>query len=176
MASFEDYSRVGYSLAFLAVVLVLLGVRFRSSLKALGEFIRKPLLKHLSYQPLVHSRRFRLQWSRADFLAEFAYLGLNVFWVYFRSPSVVAAGRRAANLCLANLIFLCVTPHLDTLTNALGLSLRTVRRLHGSVGIVTALLLAFHIVAFAFSNATFDMRDAENRWAVIVSPMLVLDD
>jgi hypothetical protein len=169
MASFGEYSHVGYSLAFLGVVLVLLGARFRSNLKALREFIRKPLLKHLSYQHLIHSRRFRLQWSRADFLAEAAYLGLNVFWVYFRSPSVNAAGRRAANLCLVNLIFLCLTPHLDTLTNALRLRWRTVRRLHGSVGIVTALLLAFHIIAFAFSHTTFDIGDVENRWAVIVS-------
>lgn len=170
MESFNDIAFVGYSPALLGVVLVLLGYRFRSTLMALGEFMRKPLLKHLSYQPIVHSQRFRLQWSRASFLAEIAYVGLNVFWVYFRSPSVVAAGRRAANMCLGNLIFLCITPHLDALTNSLGLRWRTVNRIHGSVGIMTAMLLVFHIVAsFAFSHDTFPMANAENRWAVIVS-------
>lgn len=169
MASFEDCVIIAYSLALFGVALALLGYHFRSKLRALGASLRKPILKHLSYQPIVDSQRFKVQWSRADVLAEVVYLGVNVFSVCFRIPSFVAAGRRAANICIGNLIFLCATPHLDALTNTLGLRLRTVRRLHGSVGIMTGLLLIFHIVVFAFSQAPFAIANAENKWAIVVS-------
>lgn len=169
MASFEDHIIIFYSLALFGVALALLCYRFRPKLRALGAFFRKPLLRHLSYQPVVHSQRFKVQWSRADVLAEVAYVGVNVFLVCFRIPSFAAAGRRAANICIVNLIFLCAVPHLDALTNTLGLRLRTVRRLHGSVGIMTGLLLIFHIVVFAFSQVPFPLADAENKWAIVVS-------
>lgn len=169
MASFEDYVILTYSLTLFGIALALLGYRFRLKLRALGRLLRKPLVKHLSYRPVVHSRRFKVEWSRADVLAEVIYLGVNVFSVWFRVPSLAAAGRRAANICIGNLIFLCAAPHLDVLTNTLGLRLRTVRRLHGSVGIMTASLLVFHIVVCVSSQAPFAIANAEDKWALVVS-------
>lgn len=171
MISFEELTIIGHSSALLGIVLGLLVYRFRSVFYGIGRSIRDPCLKHLSYRPAIQSRHFRLQWSRADILAAVAYLGLNIAWVYFKSESLNMAGRRAANMCLGNLIILFIAPHLDALTGALGLQRRTVCRLHGLVGVVTALLLVFHIVAFA-PHVPFPMTIAENRWAVVVSRFL----
>lgn len=168
MASFEVSATIGYSLVLCGIMSAILCYNFRSILIALQGTVRKPLLKHLSYPPVVHSLRFKLQWSRAEFLAELAYLGFSIFCVCFKSHTVESSGRRAANMCIGNLIFLCITPHLDSLTNALGLRWRTVRRVHGSFGIMAILLLTFHVVAFAFSKASFAMSVAENKWAVVV--------
>ena len=169
MASFEISATIGYSLVLCGIVSIVLCYNFRSILIALQRTIRKPLLKHLSYSPAVYSLRFKLQWSRAEVLAELAYLGFSIFCVCFKSHNLESSGRRAANMCIGNLIFLYITPHLDALTNTLGLRWRTVRRAHGSFGIMAILLLVFHIVAFVLSKASFSMNVAENKSAVVVS-------
>ncbi len=169
MESFEVFATIGYSLVLCGIVSVVLCYNFRSILIALQGTVRKPLLKHLSYPPVVYSLRFRLQWSRAEFLAELAYLGFSIFCVCFKSHTLESSGRRAANMCIGNLIFLYITPHLDALTNTLGLRWRTVHRIHGSFGIMATLLLTFHIIAFAVSKASFAMNVAEHKWAVVVS-------
>ncbi|KJZ70774.1 hypothetical protein HIM_09824 [Hirsutella minnesotensis 3608] len=174
MAPLEIRPIVIYSLVFCVIVLALFFYHFRSNLSALGASLRVPILKHLVYRPAIGSRRFQVQWTRADVLAELAYLGLNVFCVYFKSPTLSSAGLRAANLCIVNLVFLCATPHLDTLTNTLGLQWCTVRRFHGSVGVMATLLLGFHLVAFAVSPVSFPVWKAENKWAVVAATSIGL--
>lgn len=169
MESFEDTVIVAHSVAFLALIFSLLLYQFRSRLRTWWSYLRNPFLKHFFYRPIIHSRRLRVQWSRADVLAELTYIGLNVFWVWFKSPSLEAASRRAANLCLGNLVFLCATPHLDVLTNTLGLGCRSIRRFHGSVGIMATLLIAFHALSLLSSSTSFSIAENQNLWAVLVS-------
>jgi hypothetical protein len=69
----------------------------------------------------------------------------------------------------ANLVILCATSHRDVLTNTLGLSWRMARRLHGTIGVMTVGLLAFHVVAFLVSRDPFPMTKAANIWAAVVS-------
>lgn len=180
MASFEFFATIGYSLTVFGALFVAFCYNIRSKLIALQGAVRRPLLKHVFYSTVVHSPRFKLRWSRAEFLAKLSYLGFSVFCLCFKSQDLSTAGHRAGTMCIGNLILLYITPHLDALTNTLGLQWHTVRKIHGSVGFMAFLLLVFHIIAFAFSKAPFSMSMIEHKWAVIVSihlrPVLSLDN
>ncbi len=161
-----------YLTSFSVVIGSLIAFHLRSQLRWLSKIIWRPFVKHFIYQRIVHSEHFCIQWSRADALAEILYLGLHIFLVWFRSDTLVTASGRAANLCIINLIFLCANPHLDALTNTLGLHWGTVRRLHGSVGLMATFLLIFHVVICALSQDAFPMAVPKNAWAVVVSSLI----
>lgn len=166
MASFEDIAIIAYAGEFSAVILLLVVHNFRSQIR---EAARKRYLTYLSNQPVISSRRLGTHWTAADILGVLVLLGLSSFWVVFRCPSLVAAGRRAATLAVTNLVFLCASPHLDCLTNTLGIQWRTLRRAHGSVGVLTAVLVGFHVAVELSSQSHFSIAETDTLWAVVVS-------
>lgn len=158
-----DFVLVAYFLTLYGAVFLLLCYRFRYLLVHLRDFLRFPILKYLTY-PIVIGR-----WNRAELLSLMGYLAINVLCLWFRSPSLSASGRRAGNLSLINLIFQYAAIHLDSLTNSLGLGWCAIRRLHGSIGIMAILLLAFHVIAVKASSKSFPLNVPHNMWAVVVS-------
>lgn len=159
---------IAYAFCFGSVFLGLTCYHFRSQLNELKNIVRIPVLKHLSYRPLIRSRRL-VHWTRGDVLAELLYVGVNVFCLWFKSQSISTACRRAANLSLINMNFLYTTPHLDSLSSVLGLRWRSTRRLHGSIGVMTGILVGFHVLSIRLASVSFPLKSQGNTWAVIVS-------
>jgi predicted ferric reductase len=95
------------------------------------------------------------------------YLVLNALVLGFKVSSILSASLRAANLTLVNMVFLYATPHLGFLTNTLGLEWSSVCRLHHVVGIMTIILLTFHVVVAAKSSK-FSVDTVEETCTVIV--------
>jgi hypothetical protein len=162
MSDTMDFVIITYFLAFCGAVFLLLCYRFRSVLVRLRDFLRFPILKYLTYPVVVGG------WNRAELVLLMIYLTMNVLCLWFRSPSLLASGNRAGSLSLINLIFQSAALHLDSLTNSLGLRWCAVRHLHGSIGIVVILLLAFHVVAAIVSSTPFPLNVPRNMWAVVV--------
>ncbi|KAG9250628.1 uncharacterized protein F5Z01DRAFT_349625 [Emericellopsis atlantica] len=79
------------------------------------------------------------------------------------------ACNRAAKLGVVNLILVCATPHLVVLTNTLGMQWRTICTFHGVVGVLTALLLFCHTIAFALSRNSFTLARTEFFWATVAA-------
>ncbi|KAM4063629.1 ferric reductase like transmembrane component domain-containing protein [Hirsutella rhossiliensis] len=118
---------VAYSLALCAALLFIACVHFRSELSKVRDLIRVPVLKHLVYRPALGSR-ILVDWSRADILTRLVYLTATIFCLCFNSHDIASAGLRAANLSLIHMVLLFASPHLDSLSNALGLRWRSVDR------------------------------------------------
>ena len=168
MDSTGAYTIATYSIAACGIFLLLIYLNFRPQLAELAQFLRIPVLKHLAYPLVVRHQRHIGRWSRADILMQMTYLGVNIFCLCFKASSLSSAGLRAANLSLISMGVLYATPHLGFLTNILGLSWITVRRLHLSVGVMALLLLIFHVLTTAISGQAFSLDRPENMWAVIV--------
>ena len=168
MQDLGSYIIVAYSLAICAAFLLLTCLHFRSELGRLWSLIRIPVLKHLVYRPVLRSRFLR-DWSRADILAQLAYMGLTIFCLYFKCRNLSSAGLRAANLSLIHMVLLFASPHLDPLSNTLGLRWRPVRRLHASVGVMASILLVLHLVCSQVDSRPFPLDAPENKWGLVVS-------
>ncbi|KAK2037620.1 hypothetical protein LZ31DRAFT_434728, partial [Colletotrichum somersetense] len=152
-----------YAISAFAIVVLFVCLRFRSSLSRLGSIVRIPVLRHLVYPTLF------AQWSLADVLASIAYLALNILCLWFQCRSLSDAGRRAADLALIHMVFQYAAWHLDSLTNLLGLGWRSVRRLHGLVGVMTLLLLSFHAIVAQMSSKSFPLDVSDNIGAVLAA-------
>ncbi|POR31235.1 Uncharacterized protein TPAR_08558 [Tolypocladium paradoxum] len=69
-----------------------------------------------------------------------------------KSRDLASAGLRAANLSLIHMVLLFASPSLDSLSNALGLNWRPVRRLNASVGVMASLLLVHFFSCLSHSS------------------------
>lgn len=94
---------------------------------------------------------------------------MNAFYVGFKVQDIQMAGLRAANLSLINMITLFAGPYLNFLADILGVSLNTYQRVYRSVGIMSFVLLLFHVLTVIASRNSFPLRIAENMWGIIVS-------
>lgn len=133
--------------------------------------------QHLAYPRVIHRHRYLGPWSRADVLLQLSYIAVNMFCVGFEASYIRAAGLRAANLSLINLIPAFAGPHLSFLADILRIPLTTYHRIHRSSGIMSCCLLAFHVITVAASPTSrtpLSLRSAENLWAVIVSTFPLL--
>jgi hypothetical protein len=100
----------------------------------------------------------------------------------FEAVSLSEAGVRAAHLSLVNMAPAFAGPHLTFLADMLGVSLGTFRHIHRSAGVVSVLLLAFHIATVVAARTPFPLQVAQNMWALVVcapsldlSPFLPID-
>lgn len=132
------------------------------------------VLKHFTYPYLLHRHRILGPWSRAGVMIQLAYLAVNLFCVLvelsgtgLRVSSFSAAGRRAGTLAEVNMIPLLAGPHFAFLADRLGLSLKTIRRVHRSAGWMTATLVLLHALAAA-SDGPLPLDNSRNLYAVVV--------
>lgn len=97
---------------------------------------------------------------------------MNAFYVGFKVQDIQMAGLRAANLSLINMITLFAGPYLNFLADILGVSLNTYQRVYRSVGIMSFVLLLFHVLTVIASRNSFPLRIAENMWGIIGGSLL----
>lgn len=129
-------------------------------------------VRYLAYPYLLRRHRFLGPWTTIDALTQVVYIASNFFCVGFRASDIAQAGVRAGSLSLINLIPLFLGPHLGFLTNVLGVSLRTITRIHRYSGLMACTLMAFHMAVILISGAPFILQSSENIAAVIVSILL----
>lgn len=169
----DDYILIAYAISLCFVFLALILYRFRSEISRFKNFIRIPLLSHLVYRPVIRTKRIR-HWSRADILALTAWLGVIGFCLAFKSGDVGSAGLRAAHMSILHMIPLYAAPHLDPVSDLLGLRWRQGGRLHASFGLMASSLLTFHLIVIQSTSQPFPLHKPQNIWAVIVSSLLIL--
>ena len=158
------------------VLCIFVLVRFLPLIATLIQYVSLHAAKHLTYPYVLHRHRILGPWSRAGIAVQLIYAAVNLFCLIFtisearlRAVTVSKAGLRAGTLALVNMIPLFASPHLDLLADQLGISLKTVRRLHRSAGFMTVALGVFHVVVIATSRVSFPLHVAHNLFAVIVS-------
>lgn len=83
-------------------------------------------------------------------------------------PQLSQAGLRAGTLSIVNLIPLFAGPHLSTLADLLGISLRTIRQIHRSAGIMAVLLAGFHVIVALGTGPAPDVTRSSDLFAIIV--------
>jgi hypothetical protein len=150
---------------FLSLALFKIRHRIRQFLKAFLLWMKK----HFVYPQCLRRHRYLGPWSRADVLLQSVYFGMNIFCLIYKVPSISKAGLRAANLSLINLIPLFSGPSFNVLTDLLGVSLGTFRRFHRLAGVMSFVLLAFHVITVVVSRTSFSLHVPENLWGLIVS-------
>lgn len=159
-----------YAIAAGGIFVIVILTRLVSRLiQVLKEHALVFFLKHIQYPFCLHRHRFLGPWSRASFIFQQIYWSLNILCLSYKVSDLSEAGMRAGTLSLINLIPLYSGLHLSFLADMLGLSVRTYTKLHGSIGVTSGALAAFHIgVALAGSkHASFN---SESRlYGLIVS-------
>jgi hypothetical protein len=150
---------------FLSLALFKIRHRIRQFLEAFWLWTNK----HFVYPQLLRRHRYLGPWSRADALLQSVYFGVIVFCLIYKVSSISKAGLRAANLSLINLIPLLSGPSFNVLADLLGISLSKFRRFHRLAGVMSFVLLAFHVITVAVSRTSFSLHVSENLWGLIVS-------
>jgi len=150
---------------FLSLALFKIRHRIRQFLEAFSLWTKK----HFVYPQCLRRHRYLGPWSRADVLLQSVYFAMNVFCLIYKASSISKAGLRAANLSLINLIPLLSGPSFNVLTDLLGVSLGTFRRFHRLAGVMSFVLLVFHVITAVAGQPAFSLHVPENLWGVIVS-------
>ncbi len=155
-----------YAIGLGGLLFLLILMNFRQWL-LLGWNKVVPLsLKYFVYPQIRH--RLTGAWHPAGVIAGLLYSGVNVFCVCFKVRSVWVAGLRAANLSLINMIPLMAGPHLSFPADLLGVTLRTYRRFHRSLGLMSSVLLGFHVLTVLVEKKPFPLQISENLFGLIV--------
>jgi len=158
-----------YAVAAGSIFCSLFILGLRRYIRLLLKRINLQASQYLIYPQLIGRHRLLNPWSWADMLMQLSYVGVNMFCIGFKAPSIYAAGLRAAELSLINLIPAFAGPHLSFLADIFGLSLASFRRVHRSFGAMSFFLLNFHIFAMIGKRIPFPLHQAENLWGLIVS-------
>ncbi|KAH8726708.1 cell surface metalloreductase [Phaeosphaeriaceae sp. PMI808] len=156
-----------YAVAAGCGLFCLLLFRTRHLMKSLLKTVNLRTSQFLIYPQLVRRHRYLGPWSWADVLAPLCYIGVNIFCVRFKVPSLRVASLRAADLTLINLIPAFASLHLSFPADVLGLTLTTYRRFHRVLGAMSCCLLAFHVFTILASGIPFPLRQTENFWGLI---------
>lgn len=163
-----------YAIAVGGILLLLMLINFRPYIEAFLRAVSLPASKHLIYPQIIHRHRYFGPWSRADVIIQLVYITVNTFCVVFRVPDVSMAGLRAANLSLINMVPNFAGSHLSFLADILGVPLSTYQQIHRSSGIMSVLLLLFHVLTILGCRTPFPLQVAENLWGLIVSHSSIL--
>jgi hypothetical protein len=150
---------------FLSLALYKLRHRIRQFLEGFSLWT----YKHFVYPQCLRRHRYLGPWSRADVLLQLIYIAVHVVCLRVKVSSISEAGLRAANLSLINLIPLFSGPSFNVLTDLLGISLGMFRRFHRLAGVMSFVLLVFHVITVLASRTSFSLHVPENLWGLIVS-------
>ena len=158
-----------YGIAAGGILLIFVLKNLRSHIEPLIDGVSLLISKHLIYRYVLHRHRLLGPWSRAHFVIHLIYITANIFCVSFRASNVTKAGIRAGVLSLINLISLFAGLHLGFLADLLGISVSTYRHAHRSAGLMSAVLLIFHITSVLSSSIPFTLNLPEHLFGLIVS-------
>jgi hypothetical protein len=157
-----------YAMSIGGIVGLLLLVNTVPYLQAPWAFAHRLTLQHLVFPQLLPRNRYLGPWSRAGVLLQAFYIAANVFCLGFGAASLGDAGIRAAHLSLINIAPAFAGPHLSFLADILGVSLETFRRAHRSAGVVSVMLVAFHVTVVVAHQTSFPLQVARNMGALVV--------
>ncbi|KAG9231519.1 cell surface metalloreductase [Amylocarpus encephaloides] len=155
---------------FLSLTLFMLRHHIRQVMEAFLLWTNK----HFVYPQRLRRHRYLGPWSRADVLLQSVYFAVIVFCLRYKVSSISKAGLRATNLSLINLVPLLSCPSFNVLADLLGISLSMFRRLHRLAGVMSFVLLVFHVVTAVASRDSFPLHILENLWGVIGGSSLCL--
>ncbi len=170
-----DVSQV-YAIVIGGIFCVLLLLNGLPWIARLVRYLSRVMSKHMIYRYVLHRHRLLDPWSRAGVLLHLMYIAGNITCLSLglshtnvQISTFSQAGLRAGILSVVNLIPLFAGPHLDLLADLLGLNLNTVRQIHRSIGVMTVLLVVFHVMVAVASRSSFALGLPRNLFAVIVS-------
>jgi hypothetical protein len=133
------------------------------------------VLKYFVYLQFLRRHQFLGPWTLTDIFIQLAYIVINVFCFSFRLSgfrlhvsSISDAGLGAGNLSLINMIPLFLGPHLSFMAGLFGVSLNTYRRVHRSAGLMSFVLLLFHVLTVVGVKTAFPLSDSANLYGLIV--------
>lgn len=159
-----------YAIAAGGFCIALFLIQTRSILINCTESLSVLLYRHLILPVIINRHRVCGPWTRAGVLVHISYIIINVALVFFRTDSLVEAGRRAGELALINTIFPLSGGHLSYIAELLGITWRTCCKIHRATGWMTVILLSFHVMAEAQSkNFSFSLSESRNLLTMIVS-------
>ena len=121
------------------------------------------LAKHFLYPLVLRRHRFFGPWSRAQVILHLIYMAVNTFCSTFRVSSIKELGKRAGTLSLINMIPSYFGYHLSFISDMLGLSLITYRRIHASAGAMSVVLGLFHAVVNVASITKLNLFSASGQ-------------
>jgi hypothetical protein len=165
-----------YAIVAGGIFLALFLIQTRSILINWTESISALLSRHLTLPVLIHRHRIWGPWTRAGVFIHISYVAINIALVFFRTDSLVGAGRRAGELALVNIIFPLSAAHLGYLAELLGITWHTCRKIHRATGWMAVAMLSFHVFAEVQSQQfSFPLGGIRNLFAMIVrlSPNII---
>ncbi len=124
---------------------------------------------YLVYPTLLRRTKYSDRWSRRDVLVLMVYVGATASCILVPLPGIDQAVVRSGTLSLVNFIFSFAGPYLSTLADVLGLSLRSCRRLHSSVGAFAFALAVLHAVVAGAAKGRLDLHATKDLFALVVS-------
>ncbi|KAH7113188.1 putative cell surface metalloreductase [Dendryphion nanum] len=156
-----------YAIAAGCGLFCLLLFRTRYLIESLLKTVDLKTSQFFIYPQLIRRHRYLGPWSRAGVLARLCYIAVNMFCVGFNASSLRVASVRATDLALINLIPAFASLHLSFPADLLGLTLKTYRRFHRVLGVMSCCLLAFHVLTILASRTPFPLDQMENLWGLI---------
>ena len=160
-----------YAIATGSLLTTLFLIRIAPSFLNLLGVLSFLITKHLTYPYLWGRHKLISPCTRADVLLYIVYIVTNVFFIAFNTPSTTMARDRAGTLSVINMSFLFLAHHLGFLADAIGVSLKTCKRIHRAVGWMTGILLILHIImALIAEQKGWSLRKKPNLFAFIVRP------
>jgi len=158
-----------YAIAAGGIFLIFVLANCRPHMAQLIKHVSLFTSKHLTYPHLISRHRFLGLWTRADVLVQLIYVAANVFCLSFQAPTVSQAGLRAGTLSLINMVPLFAGFHISFLADLLGVSITTYRRIHRSLGLMSFVLVLFHVLVAVTSGTSFSLATGQHLFALIVS-------
>lgn len=165
-----------YGIVMSGIICMLLLFSIGPEVARLVRYLTPVTVKHMAYRYILHRHRLLGPWSRAGVLLHCIYIAGTIACLSLRLPRVdtqdspfFQTGLRAGTLSVVNLVILIAAPHLAFLAGLLGISLSLMRQIHRSVGLMTVLLVVFHVLTAAVFRPSFALDVPRNLFAVIVS-------
>lgn len=158
-----------YAIAAVFLLGTLFLIRIRSFFANLLKVFSFLATKHFTYPYLWGRHRLIGPCTRADALSYVAYAVTNVVFIAFDNPPTATARNRAGTMSLINMNFLFLAHNLEFLANAMGVSLKTCKRIHRAAGWMTGILLSLHIImTMILERNRWSLRETSNLSALIV--------
>ncbi|EKG09128.1 FAD-binding 8 [Macrophomina phaseolina MS6] len=156
------------------VALIGLVPRLISIAKRVWRTILVASAKHLALPYVVGRHRHLGPWTRLDVLIWVAFFATNLFCVAMHVSSWSEAGRRAASLCLVNMIPLYGGTHVAHMADTLGVSRRTYLQIHRIAGVATLVAATFHVCVMLVARESISSENRHSLMALIVFGIIAI--
>ncbi|CAG8410965.1 unnamed protein product [Penicillium salamii] len=141
-----------YGIVIAGIFLLIVLVNCLRNLAPLGSYLKLQIGRHLEYPYILRRHRLIGPWSRGMFCLQVLYISTNLVVLLDQGLSIKSIRDRGGSLALINLILPLSALHLSQIADILNLSLHSIRRLHRSMGRMSALLLLIHVAASFFKQ------------------------